>query len=180
MFSINVHTGISLYCLSVSVVVLVVMVCSRYMMRIVSLLSLLWSLVEVHCQTAAYVTFKGNTVPNQGYVDLSLVGNDESGGDSVQCHTDLATCCTSSQGIHRGDWYFPDGTRLPLPGRGDIFEGRGPERVDIRRRNNANSPVGIYRCDIATNAVHSDFDNSLRDTVYVGLYTVSGGMGTEL
>ena len=42
--------------------------------------------------------------------------------------------------------------------------------------NNAISPVGIYRCDIATNAVHVDTDRSVRDTVYVGLYTASGGM----
>ena len=147
------------------------------MMRIVSLLILL---VEVHCQTAPYVTFMGNTVPNHGYVDLGQVGSDTSGSDSVQCHTDLATCCASSQGVHRGDWYFPDGTRLPLSGGGDIFEGRGSERVDIRRRNNANSPVGIYRCDIPTVAVHVDRSNLVRDTVYVGLYTASGGMGKEL
>ena len=151
------------------------------MMRIVSLLSLLWSLVEVHCQqTFPYVSFMGNTVPNHGYVDLGQVGEYTSGNDNntVQCITDLSTCCTNTEGGHRGDWYFPDGTRLPF--FGDIFEGRGPERADIRRRNNANSPVGIYRCDIPTNAVHDVNDNLVRDTVYVGLYTASGGMGTEL
>ena len=149
------------------------------MMRIVSLLSLLWSLVEVHCQPAPYVTFMWNTVPNHGYVDLSLVGNDGSGSDSVQCLTDLSTCCSNTEGIHRGDWYFPDGTTR-LPFSGDIFEYREPQRVDLHRRNNANSPVGIYRCDIPTFAVHDDNDISVRATVYVGLYTASGGMGTEL
>ena len=58
----------------------------------------------------------------------------------------------------------------------NIYEYRVAQRVDLRRRNNANSPVGIYRCDIPTEAVHSEGDNS----VYVGLYTASGGMGTEL
>ena len=138
------------------------------------LLFLLWSLVEVHCQPAPYVTFMGNTVPNHGYVDLGLVGDDDSGADSVQCHTDLPTCCTNTDGPHRGDWYFPGGTRLPFSG--DITENRGPEIVIVRRRNNANSPVGIYRCDIATLAVHDDTVKSVRDTVYVGLYTDSGGM----
>ena len=146
------------------------------MMRIVSLLSLLWSLVEVHCQPAPYVTFMENTVPNHGYVDLGLVGDELDGGDSVQCHTDLTTCCTNTDGPHRGDWYFPDGTRLPFSGIGDIFETRGNQKVYLRRRNNANSPVGIYRCTIPTIAVS---DSSLRDTVYVGLYTASGGMGKE-
>ena len=150
------------------------------MMRIVSLLSLLWSLVEVHCQqTFPYVSFMGNTVPNHGYVDLGLVG-DTYGSDSVQCHTDLTTCCGGVQGIHRGDWYFPDGTTRLGFSSANIYQSRGAQRVNLRHRNNANSPVGIYRCDISTNAVHDVTDSSVRDTVYVGLYTASGGMGTEL
>ena len=141
-----------------------------------SLLSLLWSLVEVHCQTAPYVSFMGNTVPNHGYVDLGQVGDVISGSDSVQCHTDLTTCCSNTEGVDRGDWYFPDGTRLPFFSHGgDIYENRVVQRVDLRRENNANSPVGIYRCDIPTEVVHSDGDISMRDTVYVGLYTASGG-----
>ena len=64
------------------------------------LLSLLWSLVEVHCQqTFPYVSFMGNTVPNHGYVDLGQVGEYTSGNDNntVQCITDLSTCCTGAQ-----------------------------------------------------------------------------------
>ena len=52
------------------------------------------------------------SLANHSYVDISLVGNDCSGSDSVQCHTDLDTCCSGLQGIHRGDWYFPNGDRL--------------------------------------------------------------------
>ena len=143
------------------------------MMRIVSLLSLLWFLVEVHCQTAPFISFM---LDNHSYVDLSQVGGNENGADSVQCHTDLSTCCTGAQGSHRGDWFSPGETdRLPFPGDpGDIYQTRENQRVDLRRRNNANSPVGIYRCTIAVS------DNSVSDTVYVGLYTASGGMGTEL
>ena len=119
-----------------------------------SLLSLLWSLVEVHCQTAPYVTFMGNTVPNHGYVDLGLVGDDyRNGSDSVQCITNLDTCCSSDEGPHRGDWYFPDGTRLPFPINGLIFESLGDQRVNLFRRSGGNSPVGIYRCYIVTVAV---------------------------
>ena len=61
------------------------------------LLSLLWSLVEVHSQTGyLYVSFRGETLPNHSYVDLSLVGDPETGGDSVQCVTNLATCCSGA------------------------------------------------------------------------------------
>ena len=142
------------------------------------MLALLWSLVEVNSQTAPYVSFNGQTLANHSYVDLSLVGNDLSGSNSVQCHTDLTTCCSNAQGGHRGDWYSPGSTdRLPFSNEGgDIFEVREAQRVDLRRRNSATSPVGIYRCDIQTIAVHDDTDISVRDApVYVGLYTASGG-----
>ena len=143
------------------------------MMNVASLLLVFLSLVEVHCQTAHYVSFLGQILDNHSYVDLNQVG---SGSDSVQCHTDLSTCCGLAQGVYRGDWFFPDGTRLEFSnGGGNIYENRDAQRVDLRRRNNANSPVGIYHCDIPTVAVHDDTDISVRDTVYVGLYTASGG-----
>ena len=63
---------------------------------------LLWSLVEVHSQTAPYLTFMGETLPNHSYVDLSLVGVFGS-GDEVVCHTDLSTCCHPGAGPDRGD-----------------------------------------------------------------------------
>ena len=141
-------------------------------------LLLLFYLVEVHSQTEfPYVSFMGETLPNHSYVDLNLVGNPDlnENAHSVQCHTDLSTCCSGAQGQHRGDWYFPDGTRLPFPTPdGDIHEAREAERVDLRRRNNANSPSGIYRCDIPTDAVSDENDISVRETVYVGVYATGG------
>ena len=152
----------------------------------VLLLSLLWSLVEVHSQqTFPYVSFNGQALGNNSYVDVGRVGRPDAPkggvrGKGVQCITDLSTCCTSTDGGHRGDWYFPNGTRLPFNAPDvDIYEFRDAQRVDIRRRrysyNDLNSPTGIYRCDIPTNAIHDDTDSSVRDTVYVGLYTASGG-----
>ena len=132
---------------------------------------LLCSLVAVHSQTN--LEFRGETVPNHGYVDLSQVGTDfGDSGNTVRCHTDLATCCSVNQGSHRGDWYFPDGERLQFSNRPvDIYESRRAQRVDLHRRNDADSPSGIYRCDIPTN----DDDISERETVYVGIYH-SGGI----
>ena len=136
------------------------------------LLLFLLSLVEVHCQTFPYVSFMGQTLVNHSYVDLSTVGNSSDGSNSVQCHTDLSTCCSDSQGAHRGDWYFPNGTRLPFSG--DMYEARGAQRVDLHRTT-ATGPTGIYHCGIPTIAVHDDTENSVRDTVYVGLYTTGEG-----
>ena len=150
-----------------------------------SLLCLLLSLVEVQSQTVPYVTFLGNPLSNHSYVDLSQVGDDRTGSDSdtVQCHTDLSTCCRSSVGIHNGDW-FPPGSEMRLPFneengvQADIYEDRQAQVVHIRRRNNPTGPSGIYRCVIATNAVHDDSDKSVGETVYVGLYGNGGGTYT--
>ena len=140
---------------------------------VASLLLLQWLLmVEVQCQqTFPYVSFMGQTLTDHSYVNISQVGT---GSAAVQCHADLTTCCSGMQGPHRGDWYFPDGTRLSIPSAtaGNILEARLDMRVDIRRINNPNEPTGIYRCDIETEAVH---DNDMREAVYVGLYTSSGG-----
>ena len=139
------------------------------------LLCLLWSLVEVHSQTEyPYVSFTGGSeiaLPNHAYVDLSLVG--EEGSNSVRCHTDLDSCCTGSEGIHRGDWIPPGSdTRLPLSSdtSAGIYQVRKGQRVILRRKNNADQPSGIYRCDIATH----DNDISVRESVYVGLYATGG------
>ena len=137
------------------------------------LLSLLCSLVEVHSQTEIpYVSFRGESLPNHSYVDLSLVGEDTGNhGNTVRCHTDLHTCCSMAQGLHRGDWYFPDRSRVPFSSSTvhGVYEIRSAHRVDLRHRNSTLSPSGIYRCDIA---VHG---SERRETVYVGVYS-SGGI----
>ena len=102
------------------------------------------------------------------------------GKSSVHCHTDLQTCCNETQGADRGDWYFPNGTRLQFNGDGaDIYEFRNDRQVDLRRRNNGDVS-GIYRCTVETNAVRSDNepDPTTRETVYAGLYA-SGGECTH-
>ena len=140
------------------------------------LLCLLWSLVEVHSQTAPYLTFMGETLPPNACLDLSLVGDANDGSNSVQCHTDLTTCCSSEYGPDRGDWIPPGSdSRLPLSSTAvDIYEVRRIQRVDLHRRNNGDGS-GIYRCAIETVAVNPDDNTDLseRATVSVGLY--SGG-----
>ena len=142
------------------------------------LLCLIWSLVEVHSQTVPYVSFMGVNLPNHAYVDLTTVGENISDpGDTVRCHTDLETCCSTDEGDHRGSWYFPGGDILPFTATSDdIVMDREPQEVHIRRRNNTMSPSGIYRCDIETMAVNdNDPDTITGEIVYVGLYPPNEG-----
>ena len=146
-----------------------------------------WSLLyfmsrKFYCQTQEYpyVSFNGVVLANHSYVNLLLVNDTESG--SVQCHTDLSTCCRSQQGPYRGDWFFPNGSVLGFRGSSDddIYELRRPQRVDLRRRNNG-SASGIYHCSIPTYASLpiNDSDLLVPEHVYVGLYD-SGGQYTIL
>ena len=134
-------------------------------------LVLLSALIVVHTKTFPYVTFLGQSIPNHGYVNLGNVGSDRN--DSVQCNTDLSTCCSGAEGSERGDWYFPDETRVPFGESGNtVYEGRGAQQVLLHYLGNAGRS-GIYRCDIETNK--SNVTNEVgQETVYVGLY-INGG-----
>ena len=103
------------------------------------LLFFLSVVVEIHSQTYPFVRF-GNTGPalsNHSYVDLTAVGDSADGSDSVQCHTDLETYCHKTQGVDRGDWYFPNATKLKFDvDNDDIYEKRRAQQVELHRRNN--------------------------------------------
>ena len=143
------------------------------MLMVVISLSLLWSLAEVNSQQMfPYVSFNNQTLTNHSYVNFSLIGHEISGDNIVQCHTDLITCCNRKNGIHRGDWYFPNGNRLAFHGANDIHQHRDSNRVDLCRTSST-SPSGMYRCDIAT--VDDNKATPLtRSSVYVGLYANGG------
>ena len=124
------------------------------------------AVMEVYSQTVPYIRFMGTNLSNNSYIKLTQVGG--TGSTRVQCHTDLTTCCSLAQGDDRGDWYFPNGTRLPFSTNSyrKIFETRGDKRIDLGHLNNPDTPEGMYRCDVETNATSNDN----RETVYVGLY----------
>ena len=127
--------------------------------------------------SGTFVRFLGVDLPNHSYVNLTAVGGAQDGSDSVQCHTDLVTCCSAAQGTDRGDWYSPMGSILPFIGYGDVYFLRKAQRVDLRYTGNGGTP-GIYQCRTETNAVNND-DNRARESVYVGLYASGGEEATQ-
>ena len=137
-----------------------------------SIIFLLWSSVDVNSQTAPYITFMGETLPNNSYVNVSLVGDYNSSGAGVQCHTDLTTCCSRYQGLDNGDWYAPNGDKLAFHQSGILsstFERRESQKVTLYHRSwvVSDHQSGMYRCDIAVNG-------SGRGTVYIGIYETGG------
>ena len=143
---------------------------------------LLWCVVEVHSQIAPYLTFMGEILPNNSYVDLSLVGEDgtanHDSGREIVCHTDLDTCCSGSDA--HGDWFFPFGSKLS-----ETTSNRNRRPIAMRKLHKGVRlervpgitgaiPSGIYHCAIETVAVSGEGGTG-RERVYVGLYE-SGGM----
>ena len=147
------------------------------------LLFLLWSLVEVHSQTAPNLTFMGEILPDHSYVDLSALGELDNVDDHVVCHTDLDTCCGGYVN-DRGYWYFPNGTVLQGAAGGSgaatnpIVLMRDIQLVRlIRGTGPGDVPSGLYRCIIETNAVDGPYtrpSSIIGETVYVGVYSTGG------
>ena len=128
------------------------------------------SVVQVSCQVpvAPYITFKGQIVPNNSYVELSEVGRTIS--DGVQCHSDLATCCNATYGAHRGRWFSPYASE-------DLAQENGFDQGLVSLHNHTVLRFGMYRCEIDTSASTQSSDTVPRPSVYVGLYYKFRGQG---
>ena len=150
------------------------MKCWMVLLRVILLLTGCLSLT-VSQQTYPYISFRGEILPNHSYLDISQV--EDSGPGSLKCHTDLETCCSSDEvSLHRGDWFFPNGSQVLLDRSNDIFESHGNQTVELRRRPDSRGPSGIYRCTIPTAASHRNRPHYYWETVSVGLYSHDEGM----
>ena len=144
-------------------------------MLLVLLSLLFWSFLEIQSQTvfSPYLSFKGNNLPNNSYVDISQIGNAGDGSDSVQCISELDYCCNNRTSRLIADWYFPNGAQLNFPGDpGNIYESRGTHRADLHRRGMATLPTGIYDCIIPFN-ISIPLE---RKMLYVGVYNDQEGI----
>ena len=86
----------------------------------------------------------GRTFPNNSAVEITDIGDFETGGDALLCVTDNTNCCSNPD----GEFYYPDGTPVGFSSTNSIYRNRGPQVVRLNRRNGAISPLGRYRCDI--------------------------------
>ena len=103
----------------------------------------------------------GITYQNNSLVTLEDI---DEGDDALLCVTDLTACCQASRnGTVLGNWFFPNGTRVPSPGiQWDFHRTRGQSIVHLQRRRGGED--GIYRCEIL------DAMN-VYQTIYIGVYS---------
>ena len=96
---------------------------------------------------------------------LEDIGEDD---DALLC---ITTCCgppyTGEMVPALGNWYFPNGTRVPSHSiKWDFYRTRGQMVVRMYRRRGGED--GIYHCEIP------DAMNVIQ-TIYIGVYSASTG-----
>ena len=111
---------------------------------------------------------RGIPYKNNSIVTLENIGE---GDDALVCITNYTACCrrpyTGNMGPALGNWFFPNGTRVPSSGVGwDFHRTRGQMMVRLQRRRGG--AEGIYSCMIPDTSGFSQ-------TKYIGVYSASTG-----
>ena len=101
---------------------------------------------------------------------LEDIGED---GDALLCVTNLTACCrphyTGETKLVLGNWFFPNGTRVPSMGASsDFYRERGHMVVNLNRRGGGEE--GIYRCKIPDSM-------NVTQNIYIGVYTANNKTG---
>ena len=117
-------------------------------------------------------SLNGRTYQNNSLVALDDIGEN---GNALLCLTDNTMCCARAQvpgGGILGDWFYPNGTRVPNTiinryyERWEFYRNRGQSVVRLHRRRGG--VTGIYHCVIPDTA-------GVNQTLYIGVYTASTG-----
>ena len=101
---------------------------------------------------------------NNSLVTLEEIGE---GDDALLCVTDQPACCRPPYSVSLGNWFFPNGTRVPSSGsQWDFVRIRGQSLVSLHRLRGG--VRGIYHCVIpdATGVIQ---------TINIGVYTAETG-----
>ena len=116
--------------------------------------------------TDVYLSLDGIVIPNHGYVEISDIGSTDD--SALLCHTNFPPPPGSP--TSGGDWWAPDGTKIPSFDVLGFARNRAAMVVRLKRTS-GDPPGGICECTIedATSTVQM---------VYVGLYNTGGGKTT--
>ena len=109
---------------------------------------------------------RGKTYQNNSHVVLEDIGE---GDHALLCVTNYNNCCQypyNGRWGGRGNWFFPNGTRVPSSGiHWDFHRTRGHMVVRLQRRRGGEE--GTYRC------VVPDAMNVIQ-TIYIGVHNTIG------
>ena len=118
-------------------------------------------------------SLNGTTYQNNSLVALEDIGEDDY---ALHCVTDQTACCQPpyTDSIRRsaiGNWFFPNGTRVPTSGvLWDFHRTRSQSVVLLHRRRDGEE--GIYSCVIP------DAMNVIQ-TIHIGVYSTTSTQAGE-
>ena len=118
---------------------------------------------------AVRFSLNGTTYHNNSLVTLEDIGE---GDAALRCMTDNTSCCRPpyTRNLSRsalGNWFFPNGTRVPSSGKQwDFHRTRGEMVVLLHKRRGGVD--GVFYC------VLPDKEGN-EQTTYIGVYTGSAG-----
>ena len=111
-----------------------------------------------------WFSLNGTTYQNNSCVALEDIG--EGNNNSLLCVTNQTACCRppySINGSAKGNWYFPNGTRVPSSSeQSDFYRARGQMVLLLNRKQGGED--GIYRCEIPDSM-------NVDQKIYIGVYS---------
>ena len=95
---------------------------------------------------------------------------------ALLCMTNFTACCrlpyTGVNGTALGNWFFPNGTRVPnvfINKIGQIWDFyRDRDQMIVRMKRRRGGKEGIYRCEIPDST-------SITQAIFIGVYNASTG-----
>ena len=91
------------------------------------------------------------------------------GNNTLDCVTNQTACCKpgppyiAKNGTSNGNWFFPNGTRVPSSGQQWDFH-RTRDEMMVRLNRRRGGADGIYRCEIPDSM-------NVNQNIYIGVYT---------
>ena len=111
-----------------------------------------------------WFSLRGATYQNNSIVILEDIGE---GDDALLCMTNQTACCGPANMPVLGNWFFPNGSRVPSSGGNwDFYRDRGQMVVRLHRRRGG--VEGIYHCEIPDIF-------GFTQTIYIGVYSANTG-----
>ena len=124
--------------------------------------------IEYSNSPDVWFSLNGTTYQNNSCVALEDIGD---GDDALLCVTNLTACCrppyTGVNGSVIGNWFFPNGTRVPSVGKQWDFNRKRGQMV-VRLNRQRGGVEGIYRCVIPDSM-------NVNRSIYIGVYSASTG-----
>ena len=127
--------------------------------------------------TGLYFTLSGTVYLPGDTILIADIGSDNTtnrsdSGSSLVCHTTNVNthCCNSASnpnGGSRGEWYFPNGTRLlHTLNPTNFYRTRYDQQVRLNRVNNVMSPTGVFTCEVPNSTMNHTATITINECTY--------------